>query len=95
MSSCIRLDLLYASNRARLCTLHEVEEIYERAVQAIPYSVNLWGNTDVAYLIYEKAIELAKEKGNLNIIPNLYTNFARFTFVVSLLGILCHGCISP
>ncbi|RWW09589.1 hypothetical protein GW17_00026918 [Ensete ventricosum] len=53
------------------------------------------GNTDVAYLIYEKAIELAKEKGNLNIIPNLYTNFARFTFVVSLLGILCHGCISP
>ncbi|URE38834.1 HAT [Musa troglodytarum] len=223
----------YASNRAQLCTLHEVEEIYERAVQAIPYSVNMWvsyctfgalsfedpadvrrrnyfhvkpldsgqlenwhhyldfvetqgdfdwivklyercliacanysefwiryvefveakggrelanyaltravtvflkkvpafciystmfkekigdvsgaralflqrdmdsasnfvetvyreanmekrmGNTDVAYLIYEKAIELAKEKGNLKIIPNLYTNFARFTFVAS------------
>lgn len=32
----------YASHKARLCSLHEVEETYERAVQAVPYSVDIW-----------------------------------------------------
>lgn len=45
---------------------------------------------EVAYQTYEKAIKLAKENRNFDIIPSLYYNFAQFTFAVSLLELCCH-----
>ncbi|XP_018673811.2 pre-mRNA-processing factor 39-2-like isoform X1 [Musa acuminata AAA Group] len=71
---------------ARALFLQRDMDLASNLVETVYREANMekrMGNTDVAYLIYEKAIELAKEKGNLKIIPNLYTNFARFTFVTS------------
>ncbi|XP_072972909.1 uncharacterized protein [Typha angustifolia] len=41
------------------------------------------GNTQAACKIYEKAIEMAKEKQKFQILQALYTNFAQFTLVIS------------
>ncbi|XP_020094599.1 pre-mRNA-processing factor 39-like [Ananas comosus] len=41
------------------------------------------GNAEAAYKIYEKAIEMAKEKQSLQVISALYANFAQFTFVAT------------
>lgn len=41
------------------------------------------GNIEAAQEIYDKAIKMAHEKQNLTILPLLYINFARFTFVVT------------
>ncbi|THU46546.1 hypothetical protein C4D60_Mb09t06080 [Musa balbisiana] len=71
---------------ARALFLQRDMDLASNLVETVYREANMekrMGNTDAAYLIYEKAIELAKEKGNLKIIPNLYTNFARFTFVAS------------
>jgi len=32
----------YANHVAYHCNLNEVEKVYERAIEAIPYSVDLW-----------------------------------------------------
>lgn len=44
----------------------------------------LQGNIDVACMVYERAIEMAKEKHALQILPVLYTNFAQFTILVGI-----------
>ncbi|KAF0898892.1 hypothetical protein E2562_012602 [Oryza meyeriana var. granulata] len=39
---CYGYWIKYAAHKARLCTNGEVVEVYEQAVQAVPYSVDIW-----------------------------------------------------
>ncbi|KAL5219712.1 hypothetical protein ABZP36_024425 [Zizania latifolia] len=39
---CYGYWIKYAAHKARLCTIGEVVEVYEQAVQAVPHSVDLW-----------------------------------------------------
>ncbi|XP_038987503.1 pre-mRNA-processing factor 39-like isoform X1 [Phoenix dactylifera] len=51
----------YASHKARLCTLYEVEELYERALRVATYSVDLWVSyCSFALLSYEDPVDIRR-----------------------------------
>lgn len=51
----------YASHKARLCTLYEVEELYERALRVATYSVDLWVSyCTFAVLLYEDPADIRR-----------------------------------
>ncbi|XP_020681278.1 uncharacterized protein LOC110098711 isoform X2 [Dendrobium catenatum] len=60
------------------CTTVAIEYVSRRANME-----KRLGNIEAAQEIYDKAIKMAHEKHNLKILPLLYVNFARFTFVVT------------
>ncbi|KAJ0985911.1 hypothetical protein J5N97_004267 [Dioscorea zingiberensis] len=51
----------YANHKVRLCNFHEVQEIYERAVQVLAYSVDLWVNyCSFAVMSYENPADVRR-----------------------------------
>ncbi|KAI3947372.1 hypothetical protein MKX01_004206 [Papaver californicum] len=70
-------------------SIHSCSESDSDFIERVKREANMekrLGNFEAAYIIYEKALEIAKEKQMAHVLSTLYVHFSRFKYMVS-------GCI--
>ncbi|KAJ6819943.1 uncharacterized protein M6B38_398540 [Iris pallida] len=75
-------DVIGALAPFHLCGVNQDPEFIGNVIREANIKKRM-GNTEAAHAVYERAVEIAKTKQNLQLLCRLYSSFARFTFVVS------------
>ncbi|XP_026395144.1 probable serine/threonine-protein kinase mps1 isoform X3 [Papaver somniferum] len=78
-------DVSGAHSSIHSCSAESDSDFIERVKREANMEKRL-GNNEAAYIIYEKALEIAKEKQMAHVLPTLYVHFSRFKYMVN-------GCI--
>ncbi|KAI3901833.1 hypothetical protein MKW92_049627 [Papaver armeniacum] len=78
-------DVSGAHSSIHSCSAESDSDFIERVKREANMEKRL-GNNEAAYIIYEKALEIAKEKQMAHVLSTLYVHFSRFKYMVN-------GCI--
>ncbi|KAI3891863.1 hypothetical protein MKX03_031937 [Papaver bracteatum] len=78
-------DVPGAHSSIHSCSAESDSDFIERVKREANMEKRL-GNNEAAYIIYEKALEIAKEKQIAHVLSTLYVHFSRFKYMVN-------GCI--